>query len=126
MPNTVRDERSLGELIGEMTREVTEIALAKVEVRESAHRASKAGAMFGIMGVVALQAVTLISFAVAWALASVMPWGAAFLLAGLLFAGGAFVLLQRAKQEMKKLKPLPEQTIETLKEDARWAKAQMS
>ena len=47
MPQTqMRDERSLGDLIGEMTREVSmlfrkEVELAKVEVRETAKRATK-------------------------------------------------------------------------------------
>ena len=41
------------------------------------------------------------------------------------YAAGAAVLAVSGKQKVQAISPVPEQTIETLKEDARWAKTQL-
>lgn len=125
-----RDERSVGELFGELTRDLStlmrkELELAKLELKEEASKAGKAGGMLGATAVAAWMALVMLSFALAWGLAEVMDAGFAFLLVGLLYAGAAAVLFTKGRAELAKVRPVPEQTIETLKEDAQWASQQM-
>lgn len=126
---TTSEDRSLGELFGDLTADMgtlvrKEIELAKVEIKEEVAKSGKAGGMLGGTAVAALLAVNLLSFALAWGLAEVMPEGFAFLLVGVLWAIAAAVLYTRGRSELQKVNPVPEQTIETLKEDVQWAKQQ--
>ena len=125
-----RDERSLGELFGELNREFShlvrqEVQLAKTELREEATKAGKAAGMLGGAGVAAVFGLLLLSFAAAWGLAEVMPVGFAFLIVGAVYVLVAVILFMRGRAQMKQVSPVPEQTMETLKEDVQWAKAPM-
>ena len=124
-----QDDRSLQELWSDMTSEAgtlvrKEIELAKLEAKESATRASKAGVMFGAGGVVAFLALQLLSFAAAWGLAAVLPTGFAFLIVGVVYVAIAAVLFSQGRKRAAEVKLVPEQTVETLKEDVQWARAQ--
>ncbi|MBW3645284.1 MAG: phage holin family protein [Actinobacteria bacterium] len=124
-----QDDRSLQELWSDMTSEAgtlvrKEIELAKLEAKESATRASKAGVMFGAGGVVALLALQLLSFAAAWGLAAVLPTGFAFLIVGVVYVVIAAALFSQGRKRAAEVKLVPEQTVETLKEDVQWARAQ--
>jgi uncharacterized membrane protein YqjE len=124
---TDNDDRSLGELLGDATRDMgtlvrKEIELAKVEIKEEVAKAGKAGGMFGATAVAAWMSLVLLSFAAAWGLAELMPQGVAFLIVGLVYAAVAAVLYTKGRNEMQHVNPVPEQTIDTLKEDAQWAK----
>lgn len=124
------EEPSLGELVGNLSRDMTtlvrqELELARAEIKEELGRTSRAGGMLGGTALAGYLAVLMVSFAVAWGLAEVMPAGLAFLIVGAIFAVVAYLLFQRGRQELKQIRPVPEQTIETLKEDAEWAKQQM-
>jgi hypothetical protein len=126
-PNS--DDRSLQELWSDMTSETStlfrkEIELAKLETKESVARAGKAGVMFGAGGVVALLALQLLSFAAAWGLAAVLPTGFAFLIVGVVYVAVAGVLFAQGRKRAAEVKVVPEQTVETLKEDVQWARAQ--
>src|SRR4051794_3454785 len=95
-----RDERSLGELFSELTRETTtlvrqEVTLAKTEMSQKAARVGKdvgflaAGGAVAYAGFLALIACAII------ALSNVMPWWASALLVGLVVLGiGAFLVWQ--------------------------------
>lgn len=125
-----RDDRSLGELFGELNREFghlvrQEVQLAKTELREEAAKAGKAAGMLGGAGVAAMFALLLLSFAAAWGLAEVMPAGFAFLIVGAVYAVLSLILFLRGRAQLKEVSPVPEQTIDTLKEDVQWAKAPM-
>lgn len=125
------DDRSFQELWSDMTSEAgtlvrKEIELAKLEAKETAARASKAGVMFGAGGVVAFLALQLLSFAAAWGLAAVLPTGFAFLIVGVVYVGVAAVLFSQGRKRAAEVKLVPEQTVETLKEDVQWARAQRS
>ena len=123
-------DRSLGELFGELSSELTglfnaHLELAKVELREEAKGAARAGGMFAGAGVAAWFAVTLLSFAAAWGLAEVMAPGFAFLIVGLVWAVAAAVLAFAAKSRAQNIAK-PDDTIETLKEDVEWARQRRS
>jgi uncharacterized membrane protein YqjE len=120
-------DKSLGQLLGELTGELTdlvrkELQLAQVEIKEEVRQAGKGGGFLGGAGVAGFLALILLSFALAWGLAELMPEGFAFLIVGVLWAIVAAVLASRGRKELKEVQPVPRQTMETLKEDAQWAR----
>jgi uncharacterized membrane protein YqjE len=128
---SLAEEHSLGELVSRATNDLSllvrkEVELAKAEVRQDVSHALQAGAFFGAAGVLAVVALIVLSMAGAWALALVIatPW--AFLAMGgfLLLVAGICGLVGRAKASAAT--PVAEQTVETLEEDVKWAKAQIS
>jgi uncharacterized membrane protein YqjE len=125
------DNRSMGELLSEMTSEVSqlfraEIELAKTEAKEEAQKAARAGAMFGAGGFAGYLAIIMLSFAAAWALTAVIPDGLAFLVVGVVYAAVAAVLFLLGRSRMQEFNPVPQETVETLKEDMEWARARRS
>ena len=125
------DEKSLTELLSTMTSDLTtlmrqEIELAKVETKEEAAKAGKAAGMLAAGGVAAHMALLFISLSAAWLLDAVMPESLAYLLVGIVYAIAAAILAKTGQTRMKQLRPVPEQTIETVKEDVQWARAQTS
>jgi hypothetical protein len=64
--------------------------------------------------------------ALAWLINQDMNRALAFAIVGLLYAAAAGVLATRARNQAKSINPIPQQTVETLKEDVQWAKAQRS
>ena len=123
-------DQSLGDLLGRLTTDFTQLVstqveLAKVELKEDVAKAGNGAGMFGGAAVTGLLAVLLLSFAAAWGLAEVMAPGFSFLIVGLVWAVAAAVLFLSGKSRMSDLSPLSE-TQATVKEDVRWAKRQMS
>lgn len=124
-------DRSLGELFSELGQDLSklvrqELELAREEVKAEVQKASKAGAMLGAAGVLALDALLLVLFAAAWGLDAVLPTGWAFLIVAVVVAAVAGVLALTGKKQLQSVNPKPEQTIETLQEDAQWLKDQRS
>jgi len=127
----VREDASLGELFSRLTEDLSnlvrdEVELAKVEINKTVGNVRTAGVSLGAAGVLGLTAFLMLSFAAAWALAEVVHAGVAFLIVGGAYGLIAVVLLALGRQRIKAAKPVPEQTVETLKEDVAWAKQQMS
>jgi hypothetical protein len=123
------DDRSLQELWSDVTTHATtllrkEVELAKIEITEQLGLAGKAGAMFGVAGLAAFMALQLLSFAAAWGLAAVLPDGLAFLIVALVYLVVAVVVLGKARKQAAEISLVPQQTVETLKEDVQWARAQ--
>ena len=123
-------ERSLGELFGTLTSDLSELMrsemeLARVELKEEATKAGKAAGLLGAGALAGYLALTLLAFAAAWGLAEVVDAGWAFLIVGLVVGAIAAVLALKGKERMNAVNPVPDQTMETLKEDARWARAQV-
>jgi len=99
-----------------------ELELAKVEMKEEIRQVGKVGGIFGAGAICGYLALLFISFALSWLLDDVMSRPLAFLIVGVLYGIAAAVLLLQGRTRAKQLNPTPEQTIETLKEDAQWAK----
>lgn len=126
----VRDERSLGELFGELSQQTStlvkkEIELARLEVTRSATTMARSSAMVAAGGVIAYAGAIVLLIGVAWLLATIgLPvWLAFGLVGGLTIAIGGF-LAYRALNAMKQVNVVPEKTVETIKEDVEWAKDQ--
>ncbi len=125
------DERPLGALFSELSAELQqllrkEVELAKVELKDQTARATKAGAMFGAMAVVGFLGAMLVSFALALGLAVAIPAGLAFLAAGVLYLAVAGLLFVQGRKKLADFSPVPEQTVQTLKEDVQVAKESVS
>ncbi|HVL06711.1 MAG TPA: phage holin family protein [Acidimicrobiales bacterium] len=121
------EERSLSELLSDVTTEIAtlfrkEVELAKAETSEQVSRAAKAGGMLGAAAVIGFLDLILFSFALAWALSEVVPEGVAFAIVGVLFAVVAGVLAMAGKKRLANVNPVPNQTVQTLKEDVQVAK----
>ena len=124
-------DASLGELFSHLTSDLTaivrdEMQLAKVELKEEVGRAGRAGGLLGGAAFAGYMVVVTLSFALAWGLAEVMAVGWAFLIVAVIWSVvGAFLYL-RGREQLDTVKLVPEQTVETLKEDLQWAKNQKS
>src|SRR4029450_5697566 len=100
-----------------------EVQLAKAEMAEKGRVAAPGLGMIGAAGVVGLMAAGAVT-AVLIPLPSIFlpEWGSA-LIVGAVFAATAFVLAKQGKERVGEAgAPIPEQTIETMKEDVEWAK----
>jgi hypothetical protein len=131
VPAAPRSDEPLGELLRTATAGLStlfrpDLELAKVEMKEDIRQAGHVGGMFGAGGVCGYFALLFVSFAVAWLLDDVMPRPLGFLIVAVPYAIATAVLLAQGRRRAKELNPVPEQTIETLKEDARWAKHPIS
>jgi hypothetical protein len=123
-------ERSLPELLKQLSQETTqllkqEIELAKAEVGEKGRQAGKGAGLFGGAGVIGLGAVGALTACFILALDTVMPaWLAALIVAVVYGAVAGILALQGRNRIKQAVPPVPEQTVETLKEDVQWAKTQ--
>jgi uncharacterized membrane protein YqjE len=124
-------ERSLGELLKQLSEQTTrlvhqELELAKAELQQKGKQAGQGAGMFGGAGALGLAALGALTACFILALDTVMPAWLAALLVAVVDGIVAFVLVKQGQARMKKaVPPVPEQTIETVKEDVEWAKTQM-
>ena len=128
------DSKSLGELMADLSRETSslirkEVHLAKTEMTEKAVSAGKGAAGFVVAGVMALFALQALLAAAVIGLAAgttIPLWGCALIVAGVLFAIAGLCALF-GKANLAKMKtPVPEQTVESVKEDVQWARRQIN
>lgn len=122
-------QRPLSELFTTMTTELStlfrqEVELAKVEVKQEASKAGQAVGMLAAAAIAALIGVLLLAMALSFGLADLFDistfWG--FLIVGLLIAVVAAVLAKSGQKRLQTVNPKPEQTIESLQQDAQTIK----
>ena len=123
-----RPEASLGDLVGEMTSELStlfrqEVELAKVEARQEAGRAARGAASLAAAAIAGLLAAVMVSMAAAWLLDQAMNKALAFVIIGVIWAIVGALLFAAGRRRLNDLQALPT-TRTTLKEDVEWAKAQ--
>jgi uncharacterized membrane protein YqjE len=125
------ETRSLGEIVGEITTDLSdlfkaEVELAKTELKQEAARTGKAAGMLGAAGFAGFMLVLFLSITLMWLLDNVIKLEFAALIVALLWGIAAAVLYSVGRKNLKKANPQLPQTQQTLKEDAQWAKAQRS
>lgn len=129
--NQLRD-RPLGEVAKNLTSDVSllvrqEIELAKAEMGQKARTAAPGIGMFGGAGIVALCAAGALTAFAVLVFSIFLPEWAAALIIGAVLAALAVELVRQGKQRVADAgKPIPEQTIETVKEDVEWTKNRAS
>jgi len=113
-------ERSTGELLKQLAEQTTrlvhqELELAKAELSQKGRQAGAGAGLFGGAGALGLAALGALTACFIPALIVAVVYGII-----------AFVLVKQGQARIKQATPLvPEQTIETVKEDVEWAKTQM-
>ena len=110
---------SLGELLGEVSRDLStlfrqEVELAKAELRDSATRAGRGVGLMGGAGVAGHLAIVFISLAIWWAIGNLVGLGWSALIVAVIWAIVAFVLLSMGRRELKTVQGMPK-TAESLK-----------
>ena len=122
-----KGERSIGQLVSELTKELRELLrqeleLFTVEMKEKLVKVAKDAVAIGIGAFLLYMGSFVLVAAIVLGLATVMPaWGAALLVAVVFMAIGG-LLVQKGRKDLTQLDMKPEQTTETLKETAQWAK----
>ena len=114
----------IGEAMVTLARQ--ELRLAKAEMAEKGRTAGPGFGMIGAAGAAALLAAGALSAFLILALDGVMPNWLAALLVALAWGVAAAALYSMGRGRVEKAGPLvPEQAVETLKEDVQWAKTQI-
>lgn len=121
-------ERPLGEVARDLTRDVSllvrqEVALAKAELAQKGRDAAPGLGMIGGAGVVGLMAAGAVTAFLILVLSIFLPEWLSALIVGTVLAAVAYLLVKQGKERVGDAgAPVPEQTIETVKEDVAWAK----
>ena len=127
--NGLRD-RPASELLRQLSDQTTtlvrqEIELAKLELRDKTRKAGLGAGMFGGAGLFGVYAFGALTACIILALATFLPGWLAALIVALVYGAVAGVLALRGKAKVKEAGPLvPEQAVDTTKEDVRWVKTQ--
>ena len=124
-------KRPLGAVItsaidGTRTLVKKQVELVKIEMTEAVSVRAKGAGMMAGAAVMALYALGFLAAAGAVALALVLPAWAANLIVAAVFVAIAGTLALIGRNAIKNAPTTPEQTQETLKEDARWARQQIA
>jgi hypothetical protein len=121
-------ERPIGELLKQLSEETTtlvkqELDLAKAEVAQKGQQAGKGLGMFGGAGLMGLGAFgALTAFFILLLDGAVPNWAAALIVAAVYGVIAAVLALQGRNKVKEATPPVPEQTVESVKEDVQWAK----
>ncbi len=121
------DERSIGELLSDLTRETRtlirqEIELATTELSEKAARKGKDVGMMAAGGFLAYAGALILLAAVVIGLGHLVGYGWAAFLVGLAVTGAGAMLLVAGKKDMQKTGLSPNRTKRSIKETKLWLK----
>jgi uncharacterized membrane protein YqjE len=123
-------ERPIGELVKELAGQTStlvrqEIQLAQAELGTKGKLAGRGAGMLAGAAVAGLLAFIALTAVLIAALDTAMPRWLAALIVTVLWAVIGAVLAARGRKELQQAAPpVPEQTVETVKEDIRWANTQ--
>jgi uncharacterized membrane protein YqjE len=127
-PTRTREEAPAAELVKQLSEQTSrlvhqELELAKAELSEKGKRAGIGAGMFGGAGVFGLYALGALTAAVIAALATaVATWLAALIVAVVWGAIAGVMALMGKKKVQQAGPPVPEETVESVKEDVQWTK----
>jgi hypothetical protein len=124
-----KDNRSLGELFAELSRESTtlvrqEITLAKTEMTQKLSHLAKDIGFLVVGGAVIYAGFLALMAALIILLGAIMPdWLAAVIVGGVV-AGVGYGMVQKGRDALTHEDLAPRRTLDELKESAEWAKEQ--
>jgi membrane protein len=115
----------LQDIIGNLQQIVRdEFRLAKVEVEGKARRAARPASILAAGAVLGLYGLGFLLLAAVYGLSLVIaPWLAA-LLVGAVLALVAAILVGSGRSRLKQIDPVPEKTVQSMKENVQWTKEQ--
>jgi nitrate/nitrite transporter NarK len=121
----------MGELFKQLSEEMSalvrqELRLAQAEMTEKGKRAGIGAGIFGGAGLIGVMALGTLTACVVAALSEAMDVWLAALIVTVVYAAIAGVLALQGRERIQQATPpVPEQTVETVKEDVQWAKTQL-
>ncbi len=130
-PNGDLREQPIGELFKQLSDDIStlvrqELRLAQAEMTEKGKKAGIGAGLFGGAGIIVLLALGAFTTCVVALLATAMDTWVAALIVTVVYGALAAVLALTGKQRVSEATPpVPEQTVETVKEDVKWAKTQL-
>ena len=112
-------QQSVGELIGEVSRDLStlmrqELELAKAEIKTEVAKTGKAAGMLGGAGFAGYMVALFLSCALWWGLANVMDEGWAALITAAVWGVIAAVLFVTGRSTLRTVHPKPERTVDTV------------
>jgi hypothetical protein len=118
---------SIGQLMGEITADLSalmrqELELAKAELKVEATKAGKGAGMLGGAAYAGHMVLLFGTLALVFGIGSQIGLGWAALILTAVWGVVAAVLAVRGRDQLRRVNPTPERTVQTLKEDARWAR----
>jgi len=127
----LRQERSIGELFGQLSQDMTllvrqEVQLARTEMSDKLSRFTTnlvsvmSGGFVAYLGGLALVAALILAIR---DLANI-SLALSALIVGAVLAIIGYVMLQKGVKELKRVDLAPRRTVETLKDDVQWGKEQ--
>jgi uncharacterized membrane protein YqjE len=122
------EEQSTAELLRQLSEQTTklvrqEIDLAKAELTEKGKKAGIGAGMFGGAGALAFYAFGALTACLVLALATAVDGWLAALIVAVVYGAAAGVLALTGKQKvMEATPPVPEQAVDSTKEDVKWVK----
>ncbi len=126
-----KDDRSLGELLGDLMQQTgtlvrQEVKLATTELSDKASRVGKDIGALAIGGAVAYAGFLALLAAVIIGLGQLgLTWWLAALIVGVVVVAIGGLMVQKGLTALKHQNMAPQQTITSLKEDQAWAKEQI-
>ena len=124
-----KDERAIGELLGDLYRDAErmvrlEVEFAKTEVTQKATRVGKNAGFLVVGAIVAYTGVLAILAGIIALLGLLIPVWVSALIIGILVAGAGAFLAWKGLQTLRQESVAPQRTIDTLKEDQEWMRDQ--
>jgi uncharacterized membrane protein YqjE len=120
-------EQSIGDLLKQLSEETStlvkqELALARAELEQQGKRAGMGAGMLGGAGVAGLLTLGALTATLIGVLDTAMAFWLAALIVTVVWAAVAGVLALQGRNKINEATPPAPQTVETVKEDVRWAK----
>jgi len=120
-------DTSIGDLLKQLSEETStlvrqELALARAELEQQGKRAGMGAGMLGGAGVAGLLTLGALTATLIGVLDTAMAFWLAALIVTVVWAVVAGVLVLQGKSKIQQATPPAPQTVETVKEDVRWAK----
>jgi MFS family permease len=128
METQANHDSSLADLARQLSNQTTELVrheveLAKAELRVKGKRAGAGAGMFGGAGALGLYALGALTAAIIAGIAEALPVWASALIVAALYGAVAGILALRGKNKVQEATPpLPEETVQSVKEDVRYTK----
>jgi len=122
-------DRSVSQVLQDIVHNIqdivrAEVRLAKTEIREELVKAKTASVVIGAGALSGLFSALFVLVAVVYGLSRIVPDWAAALIVALALAIVAAILLSLGIERLSRVRPIPDQTMGSMKENVEWAKQQ--
>jgi uncharacterized membrane protein len=127
---SVNDEPSLGDLFSSLTEDMStlirqEVDLARTETMEKVSSATRSVVSMVAGGMIAYAGLIGVMIAVIVGLSSFMPLWLSALIVGVVVIVIGAIMIMSGRSSLQKMTVVPEQTVESMKENTEWAKEQV-